>query len=58
MGKRIFAVIALITLAMVMAACERQTSCYRDGNRERKPPMPFAALDSELGPTLALIQSF
>ena len=58
MGKRIFAVIALITLAMVMAACERQTSCYRDGNRERKPPMPFAALDRELGPTLALIQSF
>ncbi|WP_428819889.1 hypothetical protein [Microbulbifer sp. MCCC 1A16149] len=58
MGKRIFAVIALITLAMVMAACERQTSCYRDGSRERKPPMPFAALDSELSPALALIRSF
>ncbi|WP_158078630.1 hypothetical protein [Microbulbifer mangrovi] len=58
MGKRIFAVIALVTLAMVMAACERQATCYRDGNRERKPPMPFAALDSELRPALALIQSF
>lgn len=58
MGKRIFAVIALITLAMVMAACEQQTSCYRDGNRDRKPPMPFAAISNDFSPVVALIAPY
>lgn len=57
MGKRILAVIALITLALFMAACNKQ-ACYRDGNHKRKPPMPFALATSELTPVVALIAPY
>lgn len=57
LGKRALAVITLITLALFMAACDRQV-CYKDGNRERKPPMPFAATSTNFSPAIALIQRF
>ncbi|MBB5211358.1 hypothetical protein [Microbulbifer hydrolyticus] len=58
MGKRLTAIIALITLALVMAACDQQ-ACYQDGNSgKRKPPMPFASTATDLSPVLSLIHPY
>jgi len=57
MGKRALAVVALIALALFMAACDRQ-ACYKDGGRERKPPMPFALATSDLNPVAGLIAPY
>ncbi|MBN8429933.1 hypothetical protein JF535_03610 [Microbulbifer salipaludis] len=57
MGKRLIAVTALITLAMVISACGRQTACYQDGNK-RKPSIPFASVNAELPPLVSLVSLY
>ncbi|WGL15659.1 hypothetical protein PVT68_12870 [Microbulbifer bruguierae] len=57
-GKRLLAVIALISLLLTMVACSKQV-CYRDGQRERsKPPMPFASVTADLPPIVSLIHPY
>ncbi|WP_193754281.1 hypothetical protein [Microbulbifer sp. Q7] len=57
MGKRLIAVTALITLAMIMAACERQATCYQDGGK-RKPSIPFASVNADLPPLVSLVSRY
>ena len=52
MGKRLIAATALIGLLTMMAACSKQV-CYRDGQRERKPSMPFASTVHDLSPAVS-----
>ncbi|MFD1217028.1 MULTISPECIES: hypothetical protein [Microbulbifer] len=49
MGKRLLAIIAIITLALAAVACDRQ-ACYEEGKRNNRPPLPFAHLGTELAP--------
>ena len=56
-GKRLIAATALIGLLTMMAACNKQ-ACYRDGQRERKPSMPFASVVHEAAPVAGLAASY
>ncbi|WOX04259.1 hypothetical protein [Microbulbifer pacificus] len=55
--RKLTATALVILMALAAVACDRDV-CYRDGERERKPSIPFASISSDFAPVLALAQPF
>ena len=52
--RKLTATSVILVLALTAGACTKQVSCYRDGKRDNKPPIPFALI-TRAAPALGLV---
>lgn len=55
--RKLISTALVVLMALAAMACDRQ-ACYRDGERGRKPTIPFASIGSDVTPVLALAHPY